>query len=208
MTVGRTRLVDRSTQDQLIIGTLLLFILVYAMELALLLPCGGWDGIDTCDIPDMALAMWSDYFKLDPLWSVMPPWFEMTMTLQDLIFNPWWCLALFMFWTNRQDAKWFGAITCTVCGMMIASTSIYFFSEYHYTETSRDQFTGLLLINGPWMVAPFLLVTRLGLAREKRSSGDVSPASGSTAKTSVVLAVPILVYVLLCMIAVTFYTPQ
>ena len=63
-----------SSLDQLIVGALLLFLLVFAFELLLVLPCGGWEQISTCEAAIKTDSPWSLYFEIDPFWTSMPSW--------------------------------------------------------------------------------------------------------------------------------------
>ena len=70
--LGRVRLVDRSALDQFIIGVLILFLLVYASELMILVPCGSFAALSSCDLPSASKDFWSTYFVIDPLFAQGP----------------------------------------------------------------------------------------------------------------------------------------
>src|SRR5262245_65200212 len=93
--------------DQLIVGALLLFLLVFVFELRLVLPCGGWKQISTCAAAIKTDSAWSLYFEIDPFWSSMPSWYAAVMNLQDVVYNPFWALSLVIYGIGRQDAAWF-----------------------------------------------------------------------------------------------------
>ena len=57
------RITGLSSLDQLIVGMLVLYLFVFAFELSLVLPCGGWENLDTCDhsSAEAARAAWQGY---------------------------------------------------------------------------------------------------------------------------------------------------
>src|SRR2546426_8924684 len=103
-----------SSLDQLIVGALVLFLLVFAFELRLVLPCGGWERVSTCAAAIKTDSSWSLYFEIDPFWSSIPPWYAAVMNLQVLVFNPFWALSLAMYANHRQDTAWFRTATIAV----------------------------------------------------------------------------------------------
>ena len=65
-----------------------MFLLVYALELMILIPCGSFHDIMSCDLPPASRAFWQAYFELDPLFLEMPAWLVTVMSIQDYLFNP------------------------------------------------------------------------------------------------------------------------
>ena len=61
------RITGLSSLDQLIVGMLVLYLFVFAFELSLVLPCGGWENLDTCDhsSAEAARAAWQGYYEID-----------------------------------------------------------------------------------------------------------------------------------------------
>ena len=101
-----TRITGLSTVDQLIVGILILFLFVFAFELYLVVPCGGWENVKACGSP-AAEGAWAGYYEIDMYWGLMPDWYGNIMYAQDFIYNPFWALSLFMFLTRRQNTPWF-----------------------------------------------------------------------------------------------------
>ena len=86
--LGHT-LTTRYDIDNFIVGLLIMFLLVYALELMILIPCGSFHDIMSCDLPPASRAFWQAYFELDPLFLEMPAWLVTVMSIQDYLFNPW-----------------------------------------------------------------------------------------------------------------------
>ncbi len=66
------KITELTTIDQLIIGILVLFLFVFAFELFLVVPCGGWENLEGCNgaSADAAKADWQGYYDIDPHGSV------------------------------------------------------------------------------------------------------------------------------------------
>src|SRR5688572_10202913 len=95
--VRRRGIAGLSTTDQLIVGALILFLVVFVGELSVVVPCGGhWYGLSECESAT-SNAAFSSYFDIDPFWSNMPGWYATVMSFQEYLFNPFWALSLFMF---------------------------------------------------------------------------------------------------------------
>ena len=150
-----------SSLDQLIVGILLLFLAVFVFELLLVVPCGGWENLSTCDAAIAKDGVWSSYFDLDPYWAPMPPWYAAIMNLQDYLFNPFWTLSLFMYLTHRQDTLWFRHATIIVSSMIFTTTLVYFYAEWNHPDMTGLAFTKLALLNIWWGVGPLLFVFRM-----------------------------------------------
>lgn len=185
--------------DNFIIGFLIMYMLVYVSELLILVPCGSFQDLASCDLPAAAKGFWSSYFETDPLFAQMPPYYAMIMSIQDFLYNPWWALCLFMFWTGRQEAPWHKTITILVSGMIIATGLLNFgvqLQHPHYTPTIM---VALLLINGPWIAGPLLFSWRLR-HREPRSVSSGRP-SGTRGRGLTMIGIPIVGYVAFCVVA-------
>jgi len=150
-----------SSLDQLIVGILLLFLAVFVFELLLVVPCGGWENLSTCDAAIAKDGVWSSYFDLDPYWGLMPPWYAAIMNLQDYVFNPFWTLSLFMYLTHRQDTAWFRNATIIVSSMIFTTTLVYFYAEWNHPDVTGLAFTKLILINIWWATGPLLFIFRM-----------------------------------------------
>jgi uncharacterized membrane protein YhaH (DUF805 family) len=163
LTAGRTgnTLTTRHDIDNFIIGLLIMFLCVYALELMILMPCGSFHDIVSCDLPSASQAFWQAYFDLDPLFLEMPDWLVVVMSIQDFVFNPWWALSLLMFWTGRQEANWYRTSTLVICGLIIATTAITFGVQSMHPHYTASVMALLTVINGPWIAAPLLYVWRL-----------------------------------------------
>lgn len=158
--VGKT-LRTRYRIDNFIIGLLILYTFVFVTELNILIPCGSFHNIVNCDLPPAAKAFWHAYFILDPLFLEMPPWNVFVMSTQDFLFNPWWLLSLFMFWTGRQEANWYKTCTLLVCGVIVATTSLTFAVQSMHPHYTPKIMAMLAMINGPWILGPLLFAWRL-----------------------------------------------
>ncbi|MCB1679902.1 MAG: hypothetical protein KDI16_14555 [Halioglobus sp.] len=186
------RLTTRYDIDNFIIGLLIMFLCVYALELMILIPCGSFHDIVSCDLPPSSEAFWRDYFNLDPLFLEMPPWLVTVMSIQDYLFNPWWVLSLFMFWTGRQEANWYRTSTVLVCGIIIGTTAVTFGVQSFYPHYTTRVMAQLVLINGPWIVAPLLYAWRL-----RHTSPGATPIyrkSGTRTRAIVMMLIPTLIY--------------
>ncbi len=161
---------NRFRIDNFIVGMLIMYLFVYVAELYILLPCGSFHDIVHCNLPPESMAFWRAYFELDPLFLEMPPWLVAVMSIQDFLFNPWWIISLFMFWTGRQEANWYKTLTLLVCGIIIATTSITFAVQMMHPHYTARVMAMLTMINGPWIAGPLLLAWRL-------RHSDVDPAT-------------------------------
>jgi hypothetical protein len=192
----------RGVIDTLVIGIFIIFLIVYATELSLAIPCKGFT-FSGCRLPGFAQAFWGTYFKIDPLFLQGTDWYTALMRLQDFVFNPWWIVSLVMFWTGRQETLWYKTATVLVCGLMLAQCAIAFqIWGMHYTA---PVIVALILINGPWAVVAILLPLRL----RHRPPDYVRPAprSISTVSAIALLAAPTVVYMLFSMVATAIAAP-
>lgn len=144
-------------------GILVLFLFVFAFELSLVVPCGGWDSLEGCDSPsaEAALAAWQGYYEIDPHWGEMPPWYANVMNAQDWIYNPFWALALGMFVTNRQDLPWFRTAMTVVATATMTTSLLVFATQFAHAGVTPFMKVALLQVNGPWVLAPMLFIFRL-----------------------------------------------
>ena len=189
--LGNT-LVTRYDIDNFIVGLLIMFLCVYALELMILLPCGSFHDIVNCDLPPASKAFWQAYFELDPLFLEMPAWLVTVMSIQDFLFNPWWVLSLFMFWTGRQEANWYKTGTLVVCGIIIGTTAITFGVQLMHPHYTAKIMALLVLINGPWIAAPLLYAWRLRHADSVAL--PVRRKSGTIGRAIVMMLIPTLIY--------------
>lgn len=199
---ARVRWVDRSALDQFILGVLIVFMLVYVSELMILVPCGSFAELSTCDLPPASKAFWTTYFGIDPLFAQMPPYYVAIMSIQDYLYNPWWAICLFMFFTNRQDAPWHASITLLITGMIVATSSVIFGVQLQHPHYTATIMTALLMINGPWIAGPLLVSWRL---RHRRTSVDVQASrneGGGALRAGVLIALPFVLYTLLSLASI------
>ena len=195
---GTTTLIERSTLDNFIVGLLAMFLLVYVSELLLLVPCGSFAALPTCDLPPVAKAFWTQYFEIDPLFAAMPPFYVMIMSMQDYLYNPWWAVCLFMFWTGRQDAGWLQTITLFVCGMIVATSLVNYGVQLSDPAYPVHRLFALLMINGPWAFGPLVIAWRFRHAEPGAGPGR---PSGTRARALAMVALPLVGYVALCFAA-------
>lgn len=190
---GRT-LTTRTLLDNFIIGFLILFAIVFVMELMLFVPCGSWEELAACEnLPAAAAAMWEPYYEMDPLFKEMPPWYAAIMNVQDALFNPWWLLSLVFFWTGRQETDWYRLGTILVSGFIVGTSYIAFSNWLASPRYSIEMVVGMVLINGPWIAGPLLFSWRL---RPRSHSADTSARLTGSRSTGVGLMVlPTVIYV-------------
>jgi hypothetical protein len=121
------------------------------------------------------------------------------MSIQDYLYNPWWAVCLFMFWTNRQDTPWFATITLLVAGMITATSSVILGVQVQHPHYTATVMAALLMINGPWIAGPLLIGWRL----RYRPGSAAAPArrNAGPARALVLLALPLVAYTLLCLAA-------
>ena len=153
--------------DQLIVGALVLFLLVFAFELLLVVPCGGWQQVSTCAAAIKTDSAWSLYFEIDPFWSAIPPWYAAVMNLQDLVFNPFWAISLAMYVAHRQDTAWFRTATIAVSAMIIATSVVVYAAQAAHPEITSRKLVMLFLVNSPWALFPALFIARMHRAGER-----------------------------------------
>lgn len=184
----------RSRLDNFIIGFLILFAIVFAMELALFVSCGSWEELSTCEeLPAAAAAMWEPYYEIDPLFKQMPLWYSAIMNVQDALFNPWWLLSLFLFWTGRQELAWYRLGTLLVSGFIVGTSYIAFSNWVGSPDYSKSMVVAMVLINGPWIAGPLLFSWRLR-PRESGAAERYEP-TGSTVLGVGLMALPTVLYV-------------
>jgi hypothetical protein len=193
-----SRLRARGATDNFIIGFLLLFMLVYLSELAILIPCGSFGGIAQCHLPAVAQDFWSTYFKIDPIFLHTPDWYTAILYLQDFLFNPWWIISLLMFWTGRQDRSWYKTITILICGVMVGTSAVAF--QVWAAHYPLPNMFAMLLINGPW--AGFALFLTFRLRHRDVNGALASPRPVSPAVAVGLMLLPTLVYGVLNSIAI------
>lgn len=178
--------------DNFIVGLLIMYLFVYALELMILMPCASFHDIVNCDLPPASKAFWQAYFILDPLFLEMPAWLVAVMTIQDFLFNPWWVVSLFMFWTGRQEANWYRTLTVLVCGIIVATTSVTFAVQMMHPHYTAKVMAMLTMINGPWIVGPLLFVWRL------RHTDSMNPPayrkSGTIWFALLMMVIPTIIY--------------
>jgi hypothetical protein len=171
---GSRSLAGLSNLDQWIVGALVLFLLVFAFELRLVLPCGGWEQIARCEAAIKTDSAWSLYFEIDPFWSAMPSWYAAVMNLQDLVYNPFWVLSLAFYLLHRQDAAWFRTATISVSSMIITTSVVVYTAQAAHPDITGRKLLMLFLVNSPWVLFPALFIFRMHRAGER--SGDAGRA--------------------------------
>lgn len=150
-----------SAVDRLIVGALILFLAVFAFELLLVVPCGGWQNVSRCTSSLSLNGAWSSYFRLDPFWNDTPAWYVAVMNLQDFIFNPFWAVSLYMYLTRRQDIPWFRTATIAVSSMIITTSIVTFLAQCAYPGITGEKLAMLVAVNGPWLAFPLLFIIRM-----------------------------------------------
>ncbi len=191
------RITERTDVDCFIIGFLILFLFVYVSELLILVPCGSFASLATCDLPQASKDFWTSYFALDPLFARMEPYYATIMSIQDYLYNPWWAICLFMFWTDRQDAPWLRTITILVTGMIVATSLVILGAQLQHPHYTARVMLALLLINGPWIAGPLLFAWRF----RHGSATATAPRRGSLPRALLWIALPFAGYVVFCTIA-------
>jgi hypothetical protein len=157
------RITNLTSVDQLIVGILVLYLFVFAFELFLVLPCGGWENLDGCNhsSAEAARAAWQGYFEIDPYWGAMPDWYANIMNAQDMVYNPFWVLSLFMFLTGRQDARWFRTAMIVVATATMTTTLLVFSTQFDHPEVTTFMKLSLLQVNALWVLGPMLFIFRM-----------------------------------------------
>ena len=155
-----TRITGLSTVDQLIVGILILFLFVFAFELYLVVPCGGWENVKACGSP-AAEGAWAGYYEIDMYWGLMPDWYGNIMYAQDFIYNPFWALSLFMFLTRRQNTPWFRTAMIVVSAATMTTSLLVFATQFVHPDTTPFMKVALLQVNGPWVLGPLLFIFRM-----------------------------------------------
>lgn len=157
------RITGMSTVDQLIVGILVLFLLVFVFELSLVVPCGGWENLEQCDSSSApaARAAWQGYYDIDPYWGAMPDWYANVMNAQDYVYNPFWALALFMFLTGRQETPWFRTAMVVVAAATMTTSLLVFVTQFVHPDVTPFMKVSLLQVNGPWVLGPMLFIHRM-----------------------------------------------
>ena len=158
-----SRITNLTSVDQLIVGILVLYLFVFAFELFLVVPCGGWENLDGCNhsSAEAARAAWQGYYEIDPYWGVMPDWYANIMNAQDMIYNPFWVLSLFMFLTGRQDARWFRTAMIVVATATMTTTLLVFATQFDHPEVTTFMKLSLLQVNALWVLGPMLFIFRM-----------------------------------------------
>jgi hypothetical protein len=171
---GRRGIAGLSPLDQLIVGALILFLVVFVGELSVVVPCGGhWFGLSTCESATTNAAF-STYFDLDPFWSDMPGWYATVMSFQEYVFNPFWALSLVMYATHRQDRPWFRTATIVVSSMIIATTLVVYFAQVDHPDITGRKLALLFVVNGLWALFPALFIVRM----HRSANGSLASARG------------------------------
>jgi len=158
-----SRITNLTSVDQLIVGILVLYLFVFAFELFLVVPCGGWENLDGCNhsSAEAARAAWQGYYEIDPYWGAMPDWYANIMNAQDMIYNPFWVLSLFMFLTGRQDARWFRTAMIVVATATMTTTLLVFATQFDHPEVTTFMKLSLLQVNALWVLGPMLFIFRM-----------------------------------------------
>ena len=160
------RITSLSSVDQLIIGLLVLYLFVFAFELFLVLPCGGWEHLESCNSSsaEAALAAWQGYYEIDPYWGVMPDWYANIMNAQDLVYNPFWALSLFMFLTGLQDTAWFRTAMTVFATATMTTSLLVFFTQFMHPEMTGFMKIAVIQVNALWVLGPMLFIGRMHAA--------------------------------------------
>jgi hypothetical protein len=169
-----SRITGLSTVDQLIVGLLVLFLFVFAFELFLVLPCGGWENLEGCNSAsaDAALAAWQGYYEIDPYWGVMPDWYANIMNAQDTLYNPFWALSLFMFLTGRQDTPWFRTSMIVIATATMTTSLLVFATQFIHPEVTTFMKIALIQVNALWVLGPMLFIYRMHKAAESTGAAE------------------------------------
>ena len=91
----------------------------------------------------------------------MPDWYANIMNAQDLIYNPFWVLSLFMFLTRRQDERWFRTAMIGVASATMTTTLLVFATQFVHPEVTTFMKLSLIQVNALWVLGPMLFIYRM-----------------------------------------------
>jgi hypothetical protein len=106
--------------------------------------------------PAIDLVHWWEK-TYDPLLLARPPWYRATIWIDDLVFGPFYAVAL---WAFAKGRDWIRTPAILWAGLMMANVSIILFEEAAGPHAS-PHFGVVLLANLWWFVFPVLVVVRM-----------------------------------------------
>jgi hypothetical protein len=94
---------------------------------------------------------------IDPLLIARPPWWKMTIWIDVLFFGPFYACAIYAFVKGRE---WIRTACFVWSGMMLSNVLIILGEEIAGPHAS-PQLPLVLLLNGPWLLMPFVVIHRM-----------------------------------------------
>jgi len=109
----------------------------------------------------------------DPLLLARPPWYKATIWIDDLIFGPFYAVALFAFVKGKE---WIRTPSILWAGVMMANVAIIL-SEEAFGPHASPHFGLVAMANGWWFAFPVLVVWRMVKGGEHpfTTSGATAP---------------------------------
>jgi hypothetical protein len=93
----------------------------------------------------------------DPLLMARPPFWQMTIWIDVLLFGPFYALALYAFVKGRN---WIRVPALVWSGMMLSNVLIILMEE-RYGQYANPDFGFVVAINLPWLLLPLLMIVRM-----------------------------------------------
>ena len=93
----------------------------------------------------------------DPLLMARPPFWQMTIWIDVVLFGPFYFFALYAFVRGRN---WIRVPALVWSGLMLANVSIILMDE-RFGVTPAPNFGLVVLFNLSWLVFPILMIVRM-----------------------------------------------
>jgi hypothetical protein len=93
----------------------------------------------------------------DPLLMARPPFWQMTIWIDVLLFGPFYAFATYAFVRARN---WIRVPALVWSGMMLSNVLIILMEE-RYGQYANPDFPFVVAVNAPWLLLPLLMIWRM-----------------------------------------------
>lgn len=93
----------------------------------------------------------------DPLLMARPPFWEMTIWIDVLLFGPFYAFAIYAFIRGRNWIR----VPALVWSGMVLSNVLIILMEERYGRFANPDFPFVVAVNLPWLLLPILMILRM-----------------------------------------------
>jgi EXPERA (EXPanded EBP superfamily) len=106
-----------------------------------------------------AIHWWENQF--DPLLVARPVWYKDTIWLDNILYGPFYAVAIYAFIKGKQWIR----IPSIIYATMMATGVFFILTEEAFGEFHTSHLAIVTLANSSWVIFPVIILLRMGLAQ-------------------------------------------